>query len=446
MMGTAAELTERLRAAAAAEPAGPGVVAAEGTLDRRTLLHCIHGAASVVDERREQRVRPDDARVWLPWLAGCALGGALFRFDGGGSADPPPAHSAAPNAVDAETPCLAVTTSGSGGAPKALIRDSAAWLRCFAAEESHLGLSADDRVLALGAPAFSLTPYAALRALHLGAPLAVLNTVTPGRAAAVLDQFRPTVVYGAPPLVRMLARCAWERRLGAPVRRVVTGGAPLTPTQMAAVMDAWPSAALTVFHGAAETSFISMNEALDSADLADLGPIFPGVDARSGADGRLVVRTPYAARAIETPDGQWCALGDADGWIVLDDHVAIENGRLRMLGRADHRINVGGAMHDPAPVEDRFEDFPWVVEVAVVAVPDARRSENAVVAVVATDDLPPAGVMLEDARHACAESPFAIGRVIAIDGDVPRTAGGKLDRKAVADGLAAGTLPTLDIA
>jgi len=446
MTGTSADLVARPTAAAGADPTGPGVVTADGTLDRQTLLERIHGAAMAVLDGGDQRVRPDDARVWLPWLAGCALGGALARLDAAGTADPPPEHPVAPVAVDAETPCLALATSGTGGAPKALIRDSAAWLRCFAAEETHLGLAPDDRVLALGAPAFSLTTYAALRALHLGVPLGVLETVMPDRAQAVLDALRPTIVYGAPPMVMMLARCAWARRLDAPVRRVVTGGAPLTPVQMASVMDAWPSATLTTFHGAAETSYIAMNTAPDSADLADLGPIFPGVEARIADDRRLEVRTPYAARAVETADGAWRDLADADGWITLDDHVAWRGGQLYMLGRADARINIGGALHDPAPVEDAFEDVPWVIEVAVVAVPDGRRSDQAVAAIVADDNLPTADAARADARDACARGPFPIGCVVVIDGDVPRTAGGKLDRRALARGLADGTLPTLDIA
>jgi long-chain acyl-CoA synthetase len=446
MTATAAELIARLTAAAEADPDGPGMITATGTLDRETLLKRIHGAAASVMDGRDHRVRPKDTRVWLPWLAGCALGGALFRFDANGIGAPPPARRAAPDAVDAETPCLAVATSGTSGVPKALIRDSAAWLRCFAAEETHLGLSAADRFLVLGAPGFSLTPYAALRALHLGAPLAVLATVTPERAKAVLNALRPTVVYGAPPLVWMLARCAREGRLDLPIGRIVTGGAALTPAQVAAVTDTWPSAALTTFHGAAETSYIAMNPCPDSADLADLGQIFPGVEARVAEDGRLEVRTPYAARAMETADEHWLPLADQDGWITLEDYVAIADGRLRMLGRADARINIGGALHDPGPAEDAFEDCPWVIEVAVVAVPDRRRSEQAVAAIVADDNLPRAATAAADARNACAHSPFVIRRVVVIDGDVPRTAGGKLDRRAVADGLAAGTLPILDIA
>jgi long-chain acyl-CoA synthetase len=446
MTGTAAELIDRLTVAAAADPAGPGVVTADGTLDRATLLQRIHGAAHAAADRDELRVRPDDPRVWLPWLAGCALGGALVRFDANGIGAPPPTRHAGPEAVDAETPCLAVATSGTSGAPKALIRDTAAWLRCFAAEETHLGLSPADRILALGAPAFSLTPYAALRALHLGVPFGVLDTVTPERAEAVLTGLRPTVVYGAPPLVMTLARCAQARRLDVPVSRVITGGAALMPAQMAAVMDAWPGATLTVFHGAAETSFVAMTSAPDSADLYDLGPVFPGVEAQVADDQRLCVRTPYAARAVETADGRWHPLADGAGWITLDDHVAIVDGRLRMLGRADARINIGGALHDPAPVEDAFADAPWVTEVAVVAVPDARRSAMAVAAIVAADDLPTAGVVAADARVACAHGAFPIARVVVIDTEPPRTAGGKLDRRAVAEGLAAGTLPTLDIA
>ncbi len=433
------DLGARLDRAARQAPAAPGLVTPDGALSRRSLLCRIAGAARA--HATAHCVRPDDARVWLPWLAGGMLGGGSVRFDRQGTATPPPVGDSVPTPADPRVPCLAVQTSGSTGSPRALIRDRAAWLRCFAAEETALGLSPADRVLVLGQPAFSLTPYAALRALHLGAAVGVLAQVTPDRAQAVLAGLAPTVVYGAPPVIRMLARCAQERAVRAPVRRIIAGGARLTPVQAAAIRNVWPDAAVTTFYGAAETSYVTLNTAPDPADPADVGTPLDGVATAVAGDGRLRVRTPYAAIAEETADGGRCALADAEGWITLADraeHTA--SGRLRLLGRADARINVGGALVDPTPLAQALERLPWVAEAAVVAMPDARRSQAAVALLVPDSGLPEDAVpSLRRVLPAKGELP-APDRVLALTGAVPRTAGGKLDANAIVEGLAANTL------
>ena len=331
-----------------------------------------------------------------------------------------------------------VRTSGSTGAATALIRTRESWQRCFEAEAALLGLTSGDRFLALGRPAFSLTPYVALRAAHLGACFGGLDTVRPGAARAALRDLVPTVVYGVPPLVLALARASGG--LGREsVRLVVTGGARLTPGQAAAIRAAWPGARLVTFYGAAETSFIAMNTAPDPEDPEDVGPLFPGVAGARDAEGRLRVRTPYAASWRLDADGGRVPVADSDGWVTLADRGTVDAaGRVSLQDRADACLNLGGALVDPAPLERALERLPWVAEAVLLARPDAARSDSAV-AVVVPLDRAPAGALFQLRAALPGEGPPVRGWAVLCEAP-PRTAGGKPDRAALGRALAAGTL------
>lgn len=437
MSPLAAGLLARWEEAAAAAPETPAVFAPGGALCRSDFLCRALGAAASLAPGQRCPVAGEDVRIWLPWLAGCALRGSVWTLDPKGRSEGPPASGEAPAPGPDDVPCMALHTTGTTGPARRLLRDRGAWLRCFAAEESLLGLSRAERVLVLGGPQFSLVPYAALRALHLGAPLGVLPRVRPGAARRLLAALAPTVVYGAPALVAGLARLAPAARGGPRPQRVITGGSRLTRAQVAVLRSAWPGVRIATFYGTAETSFLAVQTELDTRDPADVGPLFPGVEAATGAGGGLRVRTPYAARAEQRPDGAPRPLADARGWITVNDRVAVTaSGHLRLLGRADGCIDVGGVLLDPAPLEHGLEALPWVEEAALVAVPDARRTTRAVAAVV-TAGPPPAGARaaLRRAIRGLAPAPLRVARLIGVP---PRTPGGKLDRRALAAALASG--------
>ena len=340
---------------------------------------------------------------------------------------------------DAEAPAFLLRTSGSTGTPAFLVRSRESWRRCFAAEAALLGLTGAERVLALGRPAFSLTVYAALRARHLGAPFAWLDAVRPGAARATLAELAPTIVYGVPPLIRALAQAS-RGTTGPAVpgpRLAITGGARLTPGQAAAIRAAWPQTRVVTFYGAAETSFITLQPDPDPADPTAVGPLVPGVRVATAEDGRLRVWTPYAASWRIAPDGTRTPVADPDGAVTLADRARLDaNGRLHLHGRADGHLNLGGALVDPAPIEQALEALPWVAEAVLVPRADARRSEAAVAVVLVPDGVPDSA---RESLRAALPAGAPVRGWAAIHDRLPRTAGGKPDRVALAAALAAGT-------
>ncbi|MGH8020478.1 MAG: AMP-binding enzyme, partial [Opitutaceae bacterium] len=148
------------------------------------------------------------------------------------------------------------------------------------------------------------------------------------------------------------------------------------------------------------------------------------------ADGRIRVRAsslflgywPEPARSV-------------GGSFLTSDRGRLDaSGRLVVLGRIDALINSGGEKIDPAVVEAAIRATGVVRDVAVCGVPDAEWGE-AIVAFIAGARPEDESAMLAGLR-ARLSPPHAPKRFVHVR-EVPRTAVGKIDRRALTR-LAAG--------
>ena len=113
-----------------------------------------------------------------------------------------------------------------------------------------------------------------------------------------------------------------------------------------------------------------MRVADDTGELVVEGPAVAAGYALGGPAGA----TPLAAGAFRTGD---LAEIDADGFI-------------RIHGRRDSLINVGGLKVSPQEVSEALERHPAVRQAAVVGVPDARGEQLVTAAVVLARAVPDA--------------------------------------------------------
>ncbi|WP_194861934.1 o-succinylbenzoate--CoA ligase, partial [Dietzia sp. SYD-A1] len=288
--------------------------------------------------------------------------------------------------VDDRT-ALVVSTSGSTGTPKGAMLSAAA-----------LAASASATDAFLGGPGRWLL---ALPAHHIAGLQVILRSLRAGLEPVVMD-----VTEGFDPasLPDAVAACRVGVNTGAPGR-----GAPpraytsLVPGQLAKVLDDGPPEAVT---------------ALASLDAVLLGgaAAAPELLARAAAAGIRVVRTygmsetaggcvydgePLPGVTVEIEDddsgrvwlsGPQLALGYRNapahpafaraGWFRTDDAGRVgEDGRLRILGRLDEALSVGGLTLLPQAVEDSLRQHAAVVDVVVVGIPDARLGTRPVAAV-----------------------------------------------------------------
>jgi acyl-coenzyme A synthetase/AMP-(fatty) acid ligase len=178
----------------------------------------------------------------------------------------------------------------------------------------------------------------------------------------------------------------------------------------------------------------------DRDDVLDR--VTPGVDVRldGGAEGRVLVRTPRAAAGYWRREDLTARLRDG-GWTRTEDVAARDADGLRLLGRADDLFKVGGRLVSPAEIEGALAEHPLVAEAAVVgSAGRAGRVRPAafVVAVAAATAGDGDGLARELRRHVSRRlaPDLAPTRVALLDA-LPRLAGGKLDRRALAAAAAA---------
>lgn len=251
--------------------------------------------------------------------------------------------------IDPSSAMVSLFTSGSTGEPKR-IRKSLAYLEAEA--------RAVDAMLGKAAPAGAW--------VHATATHQHLYGLT-FRLCWPLASRRPfagrTEEYWEPSLARIEAGCvlvtspAHLTRLGGldalPADRrpsfAMSGGAPLPQTAVDAVREIIGCDVVEMF-GSTETGVVGHR--WRSRESQIWNP-FPTVSVQRDPDGRLRVRSPYA--------------GGADGY-VIDDLVEVQDdGRFRLLGRADRIAKVEGNRVSLVELEDALTKLKWVQAAAIVS-------------------------------------------------------------------------------
>ena len=326
--------------------------------------------------------------------------------------------------VEADDPALITFTSGSSGEPKG-------------ANRTHRFLLAQHRALAAEFPAeaadvdMPMFPVFALNNLASGVPSVVpemdFRRVDQVDGAVLLRQMKThgvTTCTASPPFFDRLT--AEVERTGHPpggpaLRRILTGGAPVSDAQLAAWRRALPDTEILVVYGSTEAepvAHLTAEERLSAT--SDVRPRTPGFcvghpservrtrviriqegpvelgengwaewELPPGEIGELVVagehvcrdyyRNPGAVRENKIAEGStggsvWHRMGDT-GYFDAE-------GRFWIAGRVHSTIRRGEALIHPQLVEQaaRGED-PRVRRVAAVGLPDPELGERVVLVV-----------------------------------------------------------------
>lgn len=330
-------------------------------------------------------------------------------------------------AVAQEDTALITFTTGSSGTPKGADRTH----RFLAAQ--HYALNAEipyqtgDADLPVF-PIFALNDIAAgvstiLPAIDVGAP----DERDPLVFLAQLQACNVTCATLSPSLLRGLTSYCNQRAVQIPqLRRVVTGGAPISRDDLAACSTAAPNAEILVLYGSTEVEPIARIEAsrllnADSREKTDPGWVDEGVNVGRLAaglrykflrinPGPVAVQTPADWAEVEVaahevgelvvagehvcrdyynnPEAfQRAKIRDVDGavWHRTGDLGRIDqNGDLWIVGRVHNAIRRNGAYIYPVRAEIALKKLPFVRQAAFLGLPDPHLGERAV-CVAATD-------------------------------------------------------------
>jgi long-chain acyl-CoA synthetase len=189
------------------------------------------------------------------------------------------------------------------------------------------------------------------------------------------------------------------------------------------------------FYGTTETGGIAYDDVDEIDGSVPVGPALSGVtitlrydrDVPEGC-GRVHVQSAAVSDGYVGGGGSG---GFADGGFLTEDYGAFDpRGRLVLMGRVSSFVNVAGRKVQPEEVEHVLQAMPCVVDVRVLAAPDAQRGQQIVACVV-----PAASQALHaiDVRRFCAErlAPHKIPRTILFLKAIPLTSRGKTDRAAL---------------
>ncbi|MER6770907.1 amino acid adenylation domain-containing protein [Streptomyces bacillaris] len=325
---------------------------------------------------------PDDGPV-----PGGDTGTPVLTVDPGGTArDPqPPVRPALAEAARPGDPAYVIHTSGSTGRPKGVVVPRRALANLLAAMGRLLGLSGEDRLLAVTTVSFDIAALELFVPLLSGATIVLADEEAqrdPFAVAALIRAARPTVMQATPSLWRVLADADPEALGGV---RALSGGEPL-PADLARTL-AHHGDGLVNLYGPTETTVWSTATTLDTATAPHVGR--PVRRTRAYVLDRTLAPAPVGA----TGELHLAGDGVADGYLgrpgltaerfVADPYGPPgarmyrtgdlarfrDDGTLEVLGRADHQVKIRGHRVEPGEIEAALLAHPSVTEAAVTAVP-----------------------------------------------------------------------------
>jgi long-chain acyl-CoA synthetase len=275
---------------------------------------------------------------------------------------------------------LICETSGSTGTPKSIRRSPSSWNKSFDITRSYFGIKKTDTYATFGSLGHSLTLYATVEAMSIGASLCSLSNVGPPRQASLIDEHEVSVIYATPTQLKFLLKGAKANQTTnfKAVTHVFCGGGKLSGSLQNELGTFFPNATAYEFYGASETSFITISNINTPSE--SVGIPYPGVDVRIGYGkatvpfevGEIWVRSPFLFDAYESGESQ------DTRWI--DDFLTVgeigyfdDEGKLFVLGRKSRMITVADNNVFLDEIEQTIGTMSGIDHCAAIAKPDDHR-------------------------------------------------------------------------
>ncbi len=326
-------------------------------------------------------------------------------------------------------------TSGTTGPQKMAVRPVATGIAEVEHYVSTLGVGSDDTLLALSPMSHAYSHgWCVITPLITGASLVTTRRFRPQAVFEACRDHRITILPAVASLLDTLMFGA-GKRLHAPQRRVITGGAPLTE-RTARNFERFSGSRVCPLYGTTETGAIAV--ARPDGPLAVggyVGPAFDGVeiDVRPPEQpaemnegiGSVHVRSRslMAGYLIDERLDTSCL---EDGWFNTGDLGRVVDGALHLYGRQAEVINLSGMKVLPREVEEVIAALPGIAEVKVYP-GKTRYGTLQVRAAVVADN----GVDVEQIKAHCERQLVYYkrpARVTLLDA-LPKSANGKVVRE-----------------
>ncbi|MFG1858456.1 AMP-binding protein [Actinomadura geliboluensis] len=356
----------------------------------------------------------------------------------------------------AEQPALMFTTSGSTSQGKVVVQSHRGILANARAVCAHHRLGPGITLLG-GLPLHHVNGvhFTVMAALHCGAHVVLPERISPLTYRATIERYRPQVVSAVPTVLELLLATSSGWSPPSSLRYLVSAAGPLSPAQVRRCATDLGIRVLQGY-GLTETMNFSTTVPVDLSD-AEYAEVMLGDHPTIGvalADCQITVRGPDGTQLAEEQIGELCMRGPTimDGYAGLPDLTAAaftggwfhsgdlgywrtgprEERYYYLTGRIKNVAKVSGESVSLEDLERQLVSLPGVADAGCVAVPDQLAGERLIVAVVGHARTG-GGLDTAALRSALAArtSPTAVpDQWIEVEA-IPRTATGKLDRRAL---------------
>jgi fatty-acyl-CoA synthase len=366
-------------------------------------------------------------------------------------------HAAVERAGEASLQCLAepedlavvLYTGGTTGRTKGAVRTQAGYCTMFLDLLASFDLPERPHYLA-AAPITHVAGSFVPPTLMRGGTVRLMNSFAPDRWLELVGSegcnfslLVPTMIY------MVLDQASLARTDLSSLQTLIYGASPMSPArlvegmermgpvfaQLYAQTEAYPITFLRRDdHDARQPElFASCGTPTAMATVAVLDDDDRPVER--GAVGELCVRGPGVMQGyLNMPDTSAETL--RNGWLHTGDMArADERGYLYIVDRKKDMIVSGGFNVYPRDVEDVISSHPAVAMVAVIGVPDAKWGESVTAVVQCRPDASALdrAALGEELKARVREAKGAVHtpKTIAFTQEIPRTAVGKIDKKAL---------------
>ncbi len=340
-----------------------------------------------------------------------------------------------------------IYTSGSTGKPKGVAIEHSALINLLRSMEREPGLNSNDTLVSVTTISFDIAALEIFLPLMVGARLVIATTeeVHDGyHLLRVLEESKATVLQATPVGWRILLEADWK---GQPRLKVLCGGEAL-PADLAdsllkyseEVWNVYGPTETTIWSSAtklhkqtgpvpigppiANTQFYVLDDLLQPVPIGVTGELYIGGDGL--ARGYWHNPELTAQKFVQNPfrDGRVYQTGDLARWL--------SDGHIEVLGRTDFQVKVRGFRIELSEIESTISLHPFVRDAVAVAIADDHGDKRLAVWVDSTQadpqpDLEPQLYTLLSQKLPSYMQPSAIMVLPAL----PRTANGKIDRKAL---------------
>ncbi|MEV7401901.1 amino acid adenylation domain-containing protein [Streptomyces sp. NPDC091267] len=323
-----------------------------------------------------------------------------------------------PAGTDGDDVAYVIYTSGSTGRPKGTVIEHRNLANFFLGMDLAVGISPQDRVLALTSVSFDISVLEIMWPLVRGAttiigPERMVEQIagTERSLESLIRRFRPTLFQATPSFFTAMTSHPTTLRALSCLRALLVGGEALPRGLARQLTEAVPGVRVLNMYGPTETTIWSLTHELGQADVRDASPPIGrpiahtrlrlvdglGNDACIGVPGELWIAGEGVARGyFRRPELDQERFGAVDGERVVAgaDHDRLTavghrrdertyrtgdqarwraDGALEFLGRNDRQVKLRGHRIELDEIESVLSEHPEVEAAAVVATEHATR-------------------------------------------------------------------------